>query len=93
MGPSDGTLVINSDTAASPTLKITDGTEPPQLPLPTEQNTFNSGDDIGNEHIATVTRDSRKRKYSPAKLARRQVRIAQQNADSLENGGLSPGVP
>ena len=91
--PSDGTLVINSDTAASPTLKTTDGPEPPQLPLPTEQTTLNNGDNIRNEHSATVARDSRKRKYSPAKLARRQARIAQQDADSLANGGLNPGVP
>ena len=29
----------------------------------------------------------------PAKLARRQARIAQQDAGSLANGGLGPGVP
>ena len=90
---SDGTLIINSGTAASPTLKTTDGPEPPQLPLPTEQTTLNNGDNIRNEHSATVARDSRKRKYSPAKLARCQAHIAQQDAGSLENGGLNPGVP
>ena len=56
MGPGDGILVINSDTAASPTLKTTDGPEPPQLPLPTERTTLHNGDDNGHEHSATVTR-------------------------------------
>ena len=62
------------------------------LPLPTEQTDLYDGGDNGNEHSATVARDSRKRKYSPAKLARRQARIAQQDADSFANGGLGSGV-
>ena len=63
------------------------------VPLPTEQADLHDDDDSGNVHSATVARDSRKRKYSPAKLARRQARIAQQDADSLASGGLGPGVP
>jgi hypothetical protein len=63
-----------------------------------EQTTLNNGDENGNEKSAIITRGSRKRKYSPAKMARHQAlcdqaRIAQQDAGSLENGGLNPTVP
>ena len=37
-----------------------------------------NGDDNENDDSATETRASRKRKYSPAKLARRQARIKYQ---------------
>ena len=111
MRPRDDTHVVNSDTAAPPTLtdttaamqpnpgpQTTNEPEPPQLPPPTEQITLNSNGENGNEQSTTIIRGSRKRKYSPAKMARHQAlydqaRIARHDADSLENDESNPTVP
>ena len=106
--PNDDTHVINSDAATSLTLtdtittmqpnpgpQTTNEPEPPQLPPPTERITLDNNDENGNGPSATTIRGSRKRKYSPAKMARHQAlydqaRIARHDADSPENNESDP---
>ena len=81
----------------NPGPQATNESGPPQLPPPTERATLDSNGENSEEPYATTIRGSRKRKYSPAKMARQalydQARTTRHDANPPTNDKSNPAVP